>query len=116
MTFAFLPFPYLHSYSLVFQFTILLAFAALSYRYRSFRLALLGFLGIYTAYKTTVPLVRWGYAAFKAIAMFGFYVHFFIIGAGYIFYGATAVWNYPGLLQSFRDGFTDGNERASRES
>jgi hypothetical protein len=47
---------------------------------------------------------RWGYAAFKAIAMFGFYINFFIIGVGYIATAAGAVWNFPELLKSFAEG------------
>jgi hypothetical protein len=49
------------------------------------------------------PAPRWGYAAFKAIAMFGFYIHFFVLGIGYIVTGAIAVWNFPELLQNFMD-------------
>ncbi|KAJ7893274.1 hypothetical protein B0H13DRAFT_1719491 [Mycena leptocephala] len=103
MAFAFLPFPYIHSYSLTTQFVILLILVATSYRYRRFRLLVLAFLGIYTTYKITVPLARWAYAAFKAIAMFGFYIHFFVLGIGYIVTGAIAVWNFPELLQNFMD-------------
>ncbi|KAJ7212830.1 hypothetical protein B0H12DRAFT_1156288 [Mycena haematopus] len=101
MVFAFLPFPYLRSYGLFAQFLTLLFLAALSYRYRRFRLALLAVLGIYTTYKIAFPLVRWSYASFKAIAMFGFYVHFFVIGVGYIIAAAVTVWNFPDLLHRF---------------
>ncbi|KAJ7728276.1 hypothetical protein DFH07DRAFT_930553 [Mycena maculata] len=103
MAFAFLPFPYLNSYTLTTQFVILLVLLALSYSYRTFRVALLAFLGTYAAYKITVPVVRWGYTAFKAIAMFGFYVNFFIVGVGYIFTGAAALWHSPELLRTFLD-------------
>ncbi|KAJ7676667.1 hypothetical protein DFH06DRAFT_1168781 [Mycena polygramma] len=97
MSFAFLPFPYLSSYTLPVQFILLLLIVAISYRYRRFRLLILTFFGIYT----TGPLIRYGYAAFKALAWFGFYVHFFILGIGYIATGALVVWN---ALQDFLDG------------
>ncbi|KAJ7685963.1 hypothetical protein B0H17DRAFT_1073011 [Mycena rosella] len=103
MAFAFLPFPYLNTYTLLTQFILLLAFVAVSYLYRRPRLVLVALILIYTIFKITVPLARWGYAAFKAIALFGFYVHFFIVGAGYIFVGAAAVWNFPELLKTFVD-------------
>ncbi|KAJ7805010.1 hypothetical protein B0H14DRAFT_2882167 [Mycena olivaceomarginata] len=108
MAFAFLPFPYLRSYSLFTQFLILLVFVVLSYRYSRFRLALFAFLGIYGTYKVAVPLVRWGYAAFKGIAMFGFYVHFFVVGIGYIFTAVMGIWNSPELLQGLREGYERG--------
>ncbi|KAK7017689.1 hypothetical protein R3P38DRAFT_2540157 [Favolaschia claudopus] len=110
MTFAFLPFPYLHSYSLTTQFIILLALISLSYRSIVFRNLLLAVLGLYTIYKISFPLARWGYAAFKGIAMFGFYVHFFILGVGYIASGALAVWRFPELLESFMNGL-EGRDR-----
>ncbi|KAJ7161905.1 hypothetical protein C8R43DRAFT_1123610 [Mycena crocata] len=91
MPFAFLPFPYLSSYTLTNQFLILIALASVSYFYRSFRLALLTAIG------------AWAYVAFKAIAMFGFYVNFFIVGVGYIVTGAVALWNFPELLKTFID-------------
>ncbi|KAJ7677697.1 hypothetical protein DFH06DRAFT_1465612 [Mycena polygramma] len=101
MSFAFLPFPYLSSYTLPVQFILLLLIVAISYRYRRCRSLILTFLGIYTAYKITGPLIRYGYAAFKALAWFGFYVHFFILGIGYIATGALVVCN---ALQDFLDG------------
>ncbi|KAJ6574210.1 hypothetical protein B0H19DRAFT_933912 [Mycena capillaripes] len=104
MTFAFLPFPYLNIYSLTIQFLILLVLIGVSYRYRRFRLILVALLGIYTAYKITVPLARWGFTAFKAIAWMGFYINFFVLGVGYIVAGAVAVWNFPELLRGFMDG------------
>ncbi|KAJ7438151.1 hypothetical protein FB451DRAFT_1416397 [Mycena latifolia] len=103
MGFAFLPFPYLNAYSLWSQFLILVALIGLSYRYRRPRLVLVVLLLIYTIFKTTMPLVRWGFWAFKAIAWFGFYIHFFVVGAGYMFVGAAAVWNAPELLKTFVD-------------
>ncbi|KAJ7123373.1 hypothetical protein C8R44DRAFT_783727 [Mycena epipterygia] len=103
MPFAFLPFPYLNSFSLTTQFLILLTLIAVSYFYRGFRLVLLSFIGLYTTYKIAVPLVRWGYAAFKAIAMFGFYINFFIVGVGYIATAAAALWNFPELLKGLAE-------------
>ncbi|KAJ7025811.1 hypothetical protein C8F04DRAFT_126771 [Mycena alexandri] len=103
MTFAFLPFPYLNGYTLTTQLGILVALMLLSYRYNRVRIALIAMLGIYTAYKITLPLVRWGYIAFKAIAMFGFYVYFFVIGVGYAMNVAVGIWNFPELLKNFAD-------------
>ncbi|KAJ7451468.1 hypothetical protein B0H11DRAFT_313250 [Mycena galericulata] len=103
MPFAFLPFPYLNSYSLTTQFLILLVIGTLAYFYRHFRSAVLAFIAIYTTYRIAVPLIRWGYVAFKAIAWFGFYVHFFFLGIGYIFTAAVAIWNSPDLLQTLID-------------
>ncbi|KAJ6452412.1 hypothetical protein C8R45DRAFT_1040551 [Mycena sanguinolenta] len=111
MAFAFLPFPYLRSYGLLAQFIILLFLVALSYRYPRIRLGLLAALGIYTVYRIAFPLVGWGYSSFKAIAMFGFYVHFFIIGFGYISWAAVAAWNFPETLH----GFVQDMENRSRE-
>ncbi|KAJ7177106.1 hypothetical protein C8R46DRAFT_1078170 [Mycena filopes] len=105
MPFAFLPFPYLNTYALTTQFGILAALLLLSYRYSRLRSALVAALGIYTAWKIVPPLARWGYIAFKAIAMFGFYVHFFIVGAGYALTAVVALWNYPELLRMFAEGF-----------
>ncbi|KAF7369520.1 hypothetical protein MVEN_00281800 [Mycena venus] len=104
MAFAFLPLPYLRSYSLPAQFIILIILCALSYRYPRFRLAVLGTLGVYTTYKVTPPLFRWAFAAFKTIVWFGFYVHFFILGVGYIVTGALGVWNLPETLQAGLSG------------
>ncbi|KAJ7075558.1 hypothetical protein B0H15DRAFT_806129 [Mycena belliarum] len=103
MAFAFLPFPYLSAYALTTQFGILTVLLALSYRYRRPRLALLAALVLYTAWKTAPPLARWGFVAVKAVAWFGFYVHFFIVGVGYVVAGAAGLWNSPELLQSFID-------------
>ncbi|KAJ7762985.1 hypothetical protein B0H16DRAFT_1414313 [Mycena metata] len=104
MTFAFLPFPYLNGYALTTQFGILVALILISYRYNRIRIALIALLGIYTAYKVAFPLVRWGYIAFKAIAMFGFYVYFFLIGVGYAMNVVVGIWNFPELLKGFADG------------
>ncbi|KAJ6613170.1 hypothetical protein B0H10DRAFT_1806095, partial [Mycena sp. CBHHK59/15] len=95
--------PLLHSYSLTTQFLILAALLTLSYLYRGVRISLVTLISLYTVFKVTPPLVRWGYSIFKAIAMFGFYVNFFIVGVGYIFTGAVAVWNAPELLKTFVD-------------
>ncbi|KAJ7218584.1 hypothetical protein GGX14DRAFT_595336 [Mycena pura] len=101
MAFAFLPFPYLNTFSLTTQFLILLALVAFSNFYRPFRLILLTLFGTYAVCCIAVPVVRWGYAAFKAIAWFGFYVNFFIVGIGYIASGAGAAWAFPETLQNF---------------
>ncbi|KAJ6502939.1 hypothetical protein C8R47DRAFT_219509 [Mycena vitilis] len=103
MPFAFLPFPYLSSYTLPVHFILLLLIVGISYRYRRFRLLILTFLGTYTAYKITGPLIRYGFTAFKALAWFGFYLHFFILGIGYIATGALGVWNAPDVLQDLLD-------------
>jgi hypothetical protein len=58
--FAFLPFPYLNSLSLLTQFIILIALLLSSYRFRRVRLVLLIFLAIYTTYKVTPLLFRYG--------------------------------------------------------
>ncbi|KAF7340596.1 hypothetical protein MSAN_02131100 [Mycena sanguinolenta] len=112
MAFAFLPFPYLRSYDLLAQFIILLFLVALSYRYPRFRLGLFAVLGVHTTYKIAFPLVRWGYWSFKAIAMFGFYVYFFLIAVGYISSIALAIWNFPEALH----GFAHDMENRSRGS
>ncbi|KAJ7076725.1 hypothetical protein B0H15DRAFT_955425 [Mycena belliarum] len=99
MAFALLPFPYLSAYALSTQLSLLLALLALSYRYRRPRLALLAALALYTAWKTAPPLARWGLAAVKAVAWFGFYVYFFVEGVGYV----AGLLNAPELLQSLLD-------------
>ncbi|KAJ7636466.1 hypothetical protein FB45DRAFT_906656 [Roridomyces roridus] len=103
MAFAFLPLPFLNSFSLPVQFLILLGLAFCAYRYETFRAILMPIVGIYCLYKVTVPLVRWAFFVFKTIAWFGFYVNFFLLGIGYIFTGAMGIWNFPELLQTFMD-------------
>jgi hypothetical protein len=40
--------------------------------------------------------------------MFGFYVHFFVVGIGYIFTAVMGIWNSPELLQGLREGYERG--------
>ncbi|KAJ7054261.1 hypothetical protein C8F01DRAFT_1164563 [Mycena amicta] len=101
MPFAFLPFPYLSSFALTNQLLILISLCIISYVYRPIRLAILGLLGSYAVYVVGRILLRWGFVSFKAIAWFGFYVYFFLIGVGYIITGASTIWNLPETLSSF---------------
>ncbi|KAJ6460155.1 hypothetical protein C8R47DRAFT_1161370, partial [Mycena vitilis] len=87
MSFAFLPFlgpfPYLSSYTLPVQ----LSFSSSSSQSHTATAA-----AVHSSshsrhlhrIQNTGPLIRYGYAAFKSLAWFGFYVHFFILGIGYI--------------------------------
>ncbi|KAF7303931.1 hypothetical protein MIND_00623700 [Mycena indigotica] len=104
MPFAFLPFPYLHTFALPNQLLILVSLCILSYLYRPFRLAVFGIFGSYVVYIVGRLLLRWGFVSFKAIAWFGFYVNFFLIGIGYIVTAGTTLWNLPEMLSGFVEG------------
>jgi hypothetical protein len=47
----------------------------------------LGLVFSYIAFKIVIPVGRWGFYLFKYIALFGFYVHFFSVGIGFILSG-----------------------------
>ncbi|KAF7313986.1 hypothetical protein HMN09_00557100 [Mycena chlorophos] len=104
MPFAFLPFPYLHNFTLLNQFLILVSLCIIAYVYRPIRLALLGILGSYAVYVVGKVLIRWGFVAFKGIAWMGFYLYFFLIGVGYILTAATTLWNLPEMLSGLVEG------------
>lgn len=69
---------------------------------------------MYTAFQIAVPLTRWSYAAFKAIAWFGFYAHYSAVGIGYIFIGLRFVWNLDVWL-SWLNSYLDTKDEERRE-
>ncbi|KAF8805076.1 hypothetical protein BYT27DRAFT_7193615 [Phlegmacium glaucopus] len=79
--------PFIGSYSLKFQLTTLLILLIISYLHRGVRLILAGLTTLYLVTLCFIPLIRWTYYLFKAIALFGFYVHYFHMGIGFIVFG-----------------------------
>lgn len=91
VSFMYFELPFISSYSLKFQLTILFILLIISYHHRGARLILACLATLYLVIGFSVPLIRWLYYLFKAIAMFGFYVHFFRMGLVFIFIGVEWV-------------------------
>lgn len=79
--------PLIGSYSLKYQLGILLFLFFISYLYRGARLTLACLVALYIVFLSIVPVSRWSYYLFKAIAMFGFYTHFFLTGVRFMVLG-----------------------------
>lgn len=79
--------PFISSYSLRYQLGILLVLLFLSYLHRGVRLTLAFLATLYIGFFSIVSVIRWIYYLFKAIAMLGFYMHFFLMGLRYIILG-----------------------------
>ncbi|KXN81956.1 hypothetical protein AN958_03364 [Leucoagaricus sp. SymC.cos] len=71
-----------------YQLILLASLLIFSYFQRPIRLALLGSITIYAGYKFLIPagiwVFSWIFWLAKAIAMLGFYIHFFQLGLGYL--------------------------------
>jgi len=76
--------PLINYFSVKIQITILLSLLFISYLNRGARFVIAGLATVYLAFKLLIPLFRLLFWIFKGIAMFGFYVHFFSVGAGFI--------------------------------
>ncbi|EAU86557.1 hypothetical protein CC1G_07753 [Coprinopsis cinerea okayama7 len=74
-----LAIPFISNYSFWTQLWILTSLFILSYTHRTPRLVIATVTSAYLAWQIVVPLVRWFTIAFKAVAWFGFYLHFFWI-------------------------------------
>ena len=83
--------PFISSYSLKFQLITLFVLLFISYLHRGTRLLLACLATLYIAFLCVIPLIRWTYYLFKAIAMFGFYVHHFWMGLGFLVIGVEWV-------------------------
>ena len=69
-------------------YTTLLILLLISYFHHGHCLTLASLASPYLAFLCFVPIIRWTYFIFKAaIAMFGFYMHYFYIGLGFLLLG-----------------------------
>jgi hypothetical protein len=83
--------PFIHNYSIKIQFLILFFLLVGSYLHRGARRTIGLLASAYLAFKAIVPIFRLLFWLFKAIAMFGFYVHYFQIGLGLILAGVVLI-------------------------
>ncbi|KAF8148070.1 hypothetical protein B0H34DRAFT_669173 [Crassisporium funariophilum] len=98
--------PLIHEYSIKVQLSILAMLLVASYCHRGIRFVLGGLATLYLAFHVLSPVVRWGFYAFKFIAMFGFYIHYFQIGVGIIVTGVAFVYTdgIDALTQALEQG------------
>ena len=85
--------PIIHAYSLKTQLTILSVLLLISYLHRKSRFLVAFLITAYFLSKIIVPLVQWTWIFFKAAAWFGFYIHYFQSGFGFIVGTAALLWN-----------------------
>ena len=85
--------PIIHAYSLKTQLTILSVLLLISYLHRKSRFLVAFLITAYFLSKIIVPLVQWTWIFFKAVAWFGFYIHYFQSGFGFIVGAAALLWN-----------------------
>ena len=85
--------PIIHTYPLKIQLTILSVLLLISYLHRKSRFLIAFLITAYFLFKIFVPLVQWTWIFFKAVAWFGFYIHYFQSGFGFIVGTAALVWN-----------------------
>jgi hypothetical protein len=85
--------PLIHHYSIKVQLLVLFLLLILSYLHRGARRSIAFLSTAYIAFKIIVPTFRLLVWLFKAIAMFGFYVHYFQIGLGFIIAGAMFIFD-----------------------
>jgi signal transduction histidine kinase len=83
--------PIIHVYSLKTQLTILSVLLLISYLHRKSRFLIAFLITAYFLFKTIVPLARWAWIFFKAVAWFGFYIHHFQSGIGFVLSGVGFV-------------------------
>lgn len=96
--------PFISSYSLKYQLGTLFLLLLVSYLHRGARLTLAFLASLYIAFFSIVPVLRWTYSLFKAIAMLGFYVYFFLIGLDYILSGLEWARNkFNSLLDELKE-------------
>ncbi|EDR04162.1 uncharacterized protein LACBIDRAFT_295070 [Laccaria bicolor S238N-H82] len=85
--------PIIHAYSLKTQLIILSVLLLISYLHRKSRFLIAFLITGYFLFKIIVPVVRWTWIFFKAVAWFGFYIHYFQSGFVFIMGGAALLWN-----------------------
>jgi uncharacterized oligopeptide transporter (OPT) family protein len=85
--------PFIHNYSIKIQFLILSLLLAGSYLHRGARRTIAFLASAYLAFKVIVPIIRLLFWLFKAISIFGFYVHYFQIGISFIAAGVVFVFD-----------------------
>lgn len=95
MTFAmsFPSLPIIGDLELKIQLSILATLLAIGYFHRVSRLVLSGLISLYIAYTFLIPIATWTFGwviwLVKAVAMLGFYIHFFQLGLGYLAAGVA---------------------------
>jgi len=85
--------PLIHNFSLKIQLLVLFLLLVGSYLHRGARRTIAFLCTAYLAFKVIVPLSRLLFWLFKAIAMFGFYVHYFQVGLGFIVAGVVFIFD-----------------------
>jgi len=76
--------PLIHHFSIKIQLLILFLLLVGSYLHRGARRTITILSTAYLAFKVIIPFFRLLFWLFKAIAMFGFYFHYFQVGMGFI--------------------------------
>ena len=83
--------PFIHNYSIKVQFLVLFLLLVGSCLHRGARRTITFLVTAYLVCKLVLPTFRLLLWLFKAIAMFGFYVHYFQIGLGFIAAGTIFI-------------------------
>ncbi len=90
---AFPSLPIIRNFELKIQLSIFATLLVISYLHRIPRIVLSGLITRYVALKFLIPIAIWAFGwiiwLVKAIAMLGFYIHFFQLGLGYLANGAA---------------------------
>ena len=85
--------PFIHDYSIKVQFIFLSLLLVGSCLHRGARRTIAFLAATYLACKLVLPIFRLLLWLFKAVAMFGFYVHYFQVGLGFIVAGTMFIFN-----------------------
>jgi hypothetical protein len=85
--------PLIHNFSIKIQLITLFLLLFGTYLHRGTRLSICILSAAYLAFKAIVPIFRLLFWLFKSIAMFGFYVHYFQLGLGFIVAGVLFVFD-----------------------